>query len=67
MSATETYNNLDELLTPGQVRAIHPVSDTTRWRQVKAGTFPKPYRISDRRIAWRRGDVLAWLEARRAK
>ena len=57
---------LAALLVAGYRREVQ-TSDTTRWRQVKAGTFPKPYRISERRIAWRRGDVLAWLEERRAK
>lgn len=34
-----------------------------RW--VRAGSFPAPVRIGPRRIAWRRGDVEAWLAQRK--
>ena len=34
----------------------------TIWRQVKAGRFPKPVKISQRAIAWRAEDIVAWAE-----
>ena len=30
-------------------------------RKVKAGEFPAPVQVSDRRIAWREDDVDAWI------
>jgi prophage regulatory protein len=38
-----------------------PFSAPTLWRMVKAGTFPKPIKLSKRVTAWRVGDVRQWL------
>ncbi|MGQ0728900.1 helix-turn-helix transcriptional regulator [Acidovorax sp.] len=43
--------------------AVLPFSAPTLWRKVKAGTFPKPHRLSDRVTAWKVGDVRAWINA----
>jgi len=40
-----------------------PFSAPTLWRNVKAGTFPKPVKLSSRVTAWRVGDVRAWMAA----
>lgn len=40
-----------------------PFSPATLWRKVKDGTFPAPYRISERVTAWRVEDVRAWMES----
>lgn len=40
-----------------------PFSAPTLWRKVKAGTFPKPSKLSERVTAWRVGDVRAWMAA----
>lgn len=47
---------------PG-VPAVLPFSPPTLWRKVRAGTFPKPVKLSERVTAWRVGDVRAWLAA----
>lgn len=39
-----------------------PFSAPTLWRKVKAGTFPKPTKLSERVTAWRVRDVRAWIE-----
>jgi len=41
-----------------------PFSAPTLWRMVKAGTFPKPIKLSERVTAWNVGAVRAWLLAR---
>jgi hypothetical protein len=41
-----------------------PFSAPTLWRKVKAGTFPKPHRLSERVTAWKVGDVRAWINQR---
>lgn len=43
-----------------------PFSAPTLWRKVKAGTFPKPSRLSERVTAWNVGAVRAWLVAQEA-
>ena len=45
---------------PG-VPAPLPFSAPTLWRKVKAGTFPKPVKLSDRVTAWKVGTVRAWI------
>lgn len=38
-----------------------PFSAPTLWRKVRAGTFPKPVKLSERVTAWNVGTVRAWL------
>lgn len=47
---------------PGAATLL-PFSPPTLWRKVKAGTFPKPTKLSERVTAWKVGDVRAWLSA----
>jgi prophage regulatory protein len=50
------------LRQPQVVGAIFPGGSSSLWRHVKAGTFPAPVKISERITAWRRDDLVAWLE-----
>ena len=43
-----------------------PFSAPTLWRMVKAGTFCKPYKLSERVTAWKVGEVRAWMTAQAA-
>lgn len=47
---------------PG-VPAPLPFSAPTLWRKVKAGTFPKPVKLSERVTAFNVGAVRAWMAA----
>jgi predicted DNA-binding transcriptional regulator AlpA len=40
-----------------------PFSAPTLWRKVRAGTFPKPIKLSERITCWPVGTVRAWLAA----
>ena len=40
-----------------------PFSAPTLWRKVKAGTFPKPTKLSQRVTAFNVGEVRAWMTA----
>lgn len=40
-----------------------PFSAPTLWRKVKAGTFPKPIKLSERVTAFNVGQVRAWMAA----
>lgn len=44
-----------------------PMSRSSIWRKTKAGTFPKPYKLSDNVTAWRAEDVRDWIEAQHAQ
>jgi predicted DNA-binding transcriptional regulator AlpA len=67
--ATETKSTFDTLPDTGYLRQsqlipdVVPISSATLWRKCKAGTFPKPRKLSERVTAWRVGDVRNWLEA----
>ncbi len=58
-----------ELPSTGFVRqsqlipAIVPFSSATLWRKVKAGKFPRPFKLSERITAWRVEDIRAWIES----
>jgi prophage regulatory protein len=43
---------------------IIPISSATLWRNVRAGKFPAPIKLSARVTAWRVEDVRAWIESK---
>jgi len=47
---------------PGNAAPL-PFSAPTLWRMVKAGTFPKPTKLSSRVTAWRVADIRDWMSA----
>jgi len=51
---------------PG-IPAPLPFSSCTLWRKVKAGTFPKPVKLSERVTGFQVGSVRAWMVAQVAK
>lgn len=50
-------------LRQAQVLALVPVSKSTLWRRVQAGSFPAPLKLSERVTVWRAEDVQAWMQA----
>jgi len=44
------------------LRQIIPLSDSTIWRRVKAGTMPAPVKLSPRVTAWKAEDIRQWLD-----
>jgi predicted DNA-binding transcriptional regulator AlpA len=47
-----------------QVLSFIPISRSTLWRQVAAGTFPAPVKLTPSISAWRAEDVRQWIEDR---
>jgi len=45
-----------------QVLALVPVSKSTLWRHVSAGSFPAPVKLFIGVTAWRVDDVRGWIE-----
>jgi prophage regulatory protein len=58
--------NLDRILREPEVQRTTGLSRTTRWRGVKAGTFPKPVKLTACTIGWYQTDLAHWLAERRA-
>ena len=48
-----------------EVQELTRLSKSTLYRQIRAGTFPKPVRIGERAVAWRADDVDEWLKTRK--
>jgi predicted DNA-binding transcriptional regulator AlpA len=46
-----------------QVLLFVPISRSTLWRRIQAGTFPGPVKLSARVTAWRAEDVRNWISA----
>lgn len=65
-SIPESLKHFDSLPDSAQVRlptvtALFACSPATIWRRVKAGTIPKPVRLSPRVTAWNVGQLRAVL------
>lgn len=53
-------NSESPFFLPEEVEARTHTSDSTRWRREKEGLFPKRVKLSARKIAYRRTDILDW-------
>lgn len=53
----------EKLLQQKDVSQVTSCSRATIYRGVRAGTFPAPVRITERRVAWRETDVQAWIQS----
>ena len=56
---------LDRILRPREVAQLTGLARTTLWRGVRAGTFPKPVRLTPSTIGWCQTDLVHWLAERR--
>jgi predicted DNA-binding transcriptional regulator AlpA len=62
---TQTTQSLATMPMTGYVRLSRlitfiPLSASTIWRKSRAGTFPKPYKLSENSTAWKCSEVLEW-------
>ena len=56
----------DRILRDDEVRERTGISRTTRWRLIKAEKFPKPVKLTEHAIGWRKSSIEAWLASREA-
>lgn len=59
LKETEDFYNIREL--PG----IVGLSRSTIYLKIKNNTFPKPIRLSESRISWRKVDIHKWLDKKK--
>ena len=60
-SSTATRLPETGFLRQPQVLVFVPISRSTLWRRIQAGTFPGPIKLSARVTAWRAEDVRRWI------
>jgi len=65
-SALIRLNQLVQSPQRPEATAPLPFSAPTLWRKVKAGTFPRPIKLSERVTAWKVGAVRDWMRAQEA-
>lgn len=46
------------------VREATGMSDTTIWREEKAGRFPRRVQLTPNRVGWYEDEIEAWIESR---
>ena len=66
MSDVTNSHKTDPILTWSEVLKIVPYSRVQVWRMVRAGSFPPPLQLSERRIGWRQSVVEEWINSREA-
>jgi len=57
---TNTNTPPDRLMRMPQVLEVVPIAESTVWKYVKQGTFPRPVRLG-RCSVWKESEVQAWL------
>jgi predicted DNA-binding transcriptional regulator AlpA len=58
---TQVVNGNYVFIRQKELMKILPFSSATLWRMVKAGTFVRPVKLSERITAWNKAEVFAWL------
>jgi len=54
-----------QLVTGPNRAGILPISAATLWRWVKAGNFPKPFKLGEKVTVWDAAEVDAFIAAQR--
>ena len=58
---------IDRLLDWSQIKLLIPLSRSTVWALRRRHLFPSPVIIAaGARVAWRRSDIVAWLQSRQS-
>jgi len=65
MSAIQSGGQAAQYLRVKAVAQTCAVSVTTIWTKVRAGTFPKPFKLGPRTTVWDAADVRAWQDCQR--
>ena len=59
-----TENTARRFLRIKQEKEIVGLGTTSIYEKINAGTFPKPYPLGERAVAWLSDEIDAWVEAR---
>lgn len=64
--AIPNFNSTDRLLPIREVLSTISVGRTTLYAWVKAGKFPRPRKLGEKRVAWLSSEVNNWVASRAA-
>lgn len=64
LKKTEKTIIIDRFVREAECKQISGLSRTRRWELERDGKFPKRIQLSERAIAWRLSDLMAWIEGR---
>ena len=53
-----------QILRRRDVERLVGLSKPSLYRQINAGTFPRPVKLGPRAVGWRRAEVEEWLRSR---
>jgi len=56
----------ERLIRLPEVKAMTGASEVSLWRWERNGKFPRRLKISERLVAWRLSEILAWMNERSA-
>ena len=56
--------NDQRLMKLREVLVVCAVSRSTLYEMIARAEFPSPVRVSERAVAWRHDEVLAWIRSR---
>lgn len=54
----------ERLIKRAHVEQITGLSRSSLYSQMAKGVFPRPVKIGERAVAWREGDIRAWIAQR---
>lgn len=60
----EVQRGSGEIIRPSQVPNVLGVCRTTAYRWIKKGLLPRPIRLGENAVGWRRSTLDAWLRER---
>ena len=63
-AALSTSIPLRQAIRREQLRLMVPLADTTIYEMELRGEFPRRFQLTSRCVAWDRGDIEAWIDAR---
>lgn len=58
------FSKGERFLRLAAVQDLVPVSRAKIYRDVSAGTFPRPIALGPGTVAWRESDIFSWMQAR---
>ena len=63
MTLLQTTGNAVIIKLP-EVLAMAKISKSTLYRFIQLGDFPRPIRLGSRARAWRKTEILEWIDSR---
>lgn len=63
MSTPNLQTKVDPFIRLPQVKAMTGLGRTSIYEYIRAGDFPRQYKISRRMVAWKLSEVQGWIDS----